>query len=283
MQINKGLLYFGFDKRYKMIYTKTKGKRQFMVDTHAHLQDEKFEDQQAVIKGALEANVNKIICSSSDLNTSKQAVRLAQRYAEVYATVGVHPHDAKTYCSKVEDEIKLLAQNKKVVAIGEIGLDYHYMYSSKEEQINAFIKQIDLAYELNLPIVIHSREATGDTMEILRNNLHKLKNGVCIHCFNMSLEILKEIDKYGFYISVGGIVTFKNASNIIDIVKNCDINKLMLETDAPYLTPAPFRSKINEPKYVKITAEKIAEIKIMTVEEIDNITTKNAYKFFKIL
>lgn len=253
-----------------------------MIDTHAHLQDEKYTNIEELIQNARKEGVNTIICASSDLHTSMKAVDISNKYSEVYATIGVHPHDAKTYCEKVENELINLAKGEKIVAVGEIGLDYHYMYSSIDEQKLAFLKQIELANMLKLPIVVHSREATGDTVDILKSNLDKLKNGVCIHCFNMSVEILREITKWGFYISIGGIVTFKNASNIIDVIKECDINKLMLETDSPYLTPVPFRSKINEPKYVKITAEKIAEIKGISVEEIDKITTKNAMQFFKI-
>lgn len=253
-----------------------------MIDTHAHLQDEKYTNVEELVQNARKEGVNTIICASSDLHTSIKAVDISNKYSEVYATIGVHPHDAKTYSEKVEKELINLAKGEKVVAVGEIGLDYHYMYSSVDEQKQAFLKQIELANILNLPIVVHSREATGDTINILKSNLDKLENGVCIHCFNMSVEILREITKWGFYISIGGIVTFKNASNIIDVVKECDINKLMLETDSPYLTPVPFRSKTNEPKYVKITAEKIAEIKGMSVEELDKITTKNAMRFFKI-
>lgn len=253
-----------------------------MIDTHAHLQDEKYTNIEELIQNARKEGVNTIICASSDLHTSMKAVDISNKYSEVYATIGVHPHDAKTYCEKVENELINLAKGEKIVAVGEIGLDYHYMYSSIDEQKLAFLKQIELANMLKLPIVVHSREATGDTVDILKSNLDKLKNGVCIHCFNMSVEILREITKWGFYISIGGIVTFKNASNIIDVIKECDINKLMLETDSPYLTPVPFRSKINEPKYVKITAEKIAEIKGISVEELDKITTKNAMQFFKI-
>lgn len=251
-----------------------------MIDTHAHLQDEKIEDLQKVIIQAQEEKVHTIICASADLESSQKAIQIAEKYDNVYASVGVHPHDAKTYSHEVENEIKNLAKHKKCVAIGEIGLDYHYMFSQKQEQKVAFEKQIDIAYNLGLPVVIHTREASGDTLEILRANLNKLKNGVCIHCFNMSLEILKEIMGYGFYISIGGIVTFKNAKNVIDIVNACDINKLMLETDTPYLTPEPFRREVNAPKYIPVIAKKIAEILGKEQSEIAHITTQNAKRFF---
>ena len=251
-----------------------------MVDTHAHLQDPKLQNVEEIVNGAQLAGVNKIVCASCDLETSKTAVEFANAFRGVYATIGYHPHEAKGFDESSINQLKELAQNKKVVAIGEIGLDYFYMFSSKECQKEVFLKQIDLANELKLPIVVHSREETADTLEILRNNRQKLQHGVCIHCFNMSLEILREITSYGFYISIGGIVTFKNANNILQVAKECPSDKFMLETDTPYLTPVPFRSKTNEPKYVVNTAQKIAEIRGLTLEEVDELTTQNANRFF---
>ena len=175
-----------------------------------------------------------------------------------------------------------LSKNKKVVAIGEVGLDYFYEFCSREQQKRAFIDQIKLADSLNLPLVIHTRDASGDTMKILRENLQYLTNGVVIHCFNMSLEILKEILSYGFYISLGGAITFKNARGLLDIVREVDINRLMLETDCPYMAPEPFRGTINEPKNVEYVARKIAELKNMTIEDVKKVTTLNAERFFKI-
>lgn len=253
-----------------------------MIDTHAHLQDEKMLPCDVVIENANKAGVNKIICSSSDIETSKKAVLIANNYECVYATVGVHPEEANTFNETSLKELEKLAEDKKVVAIGEIGLDYHYEFATRETQKSVFIKQINLANKLGLPIVVHTRDASGDTMEILRANLDKLKNGVCIHCFNMSLEILKEIMGYGFYISIGGIVTFNNAKNVLDIVKACDINRLMLETDSPYISPVPFRGGINEPKNVVYSAKKMAELREMLFEDFDKITTDNAMRFFNI-
>lgn len=253
-----------------------------MIDTHAHIQDSRYENIDTLITNAKKAGVDKIICASADLDSSKKACLIASSYNEIYATVGVHPEEAGDFTDESLNELEMLSKNNKVVAIGEIGLDYHYIFASKEVQKEVFLKQINLADKLNMPIVIHSRDATGDMMEIIRANLSKLKNGVCFHCFNMSLEILKEIMAYGFYISIGGIVTFKNANNILDIARECDVNRLMLETDSPYLTPVPHRSKTNEPAYVALTAEKIAELKNMSVWELDEITTKNAVKFFRL-
>ena len=210
------------------------------------------------------------------------AIKIAGEFDCVYATVGIHPEEANTFNEKSIEELKLLASNNKVVAIGEIGLDYYHEFASRDLQKEVFIKQVYLANELKLPIVIHSRESTGDLIEILKQLKDKLKYGVCIHCFNMSIEILKQITNWGFYISIGGIVTFKNAKNVIDVVKECDINKLMLETDSPYLAPVPLRGTINEPKNIVYTANAIAEIRGMKTDKLVKITTSNAKRFFKI-
>ena len=253
-----------------------------MIDTHAHLQDNMIDDYKRAIKDASEVGVKKIICSSSDIQSSKLAIKIAGEFDCVYATVGIHPEEANTFNEKSIEELKLLASNNKVVAIGEIGLDYYHEFASRDLQKEVFIKQVYLANELKLPIVIHSRESTGDLIEILKQLKDKLKYGVCIHCFNMSIEILKQITNWGFYISIGGIVTFKNAKNVIDVVKECDINKLMLETDSPYLAPVPLRGTINEPKNIVYTANAIAEIRGMKTDKLVKITTSNAKRFFKI-
>lgn len=253
-----------------------------MIDSHAHLQDEKFNNVKEIIESAKRGDVNKIVCASSSLITSLIAVKIANEYPCVFATVGVHPEEAGEWCEDVKQKIIQLSQDKKVVAIGEVGLDYCYEFCSREKQKEAFIEQIKLANSLKLPLVIHTRDASGDTMEIIRNNLQYLTNGVVIHCFNMSLEILKEILGYGFYISLGGAITFKNARGLLDIVRAVDINRLMLETDCPYMSPEPFRGKINEPKNVEYVARKIAELKNMSINDVKKITTLNAEKFFKI-
>ena len=252
-----------------------------MIDTHAHIQDEMISDYKEVLQRASEAGVEKIVCASSNLENSKKAVDIAIANVCVYATVGIHPEDANSYNENSLNELEKLTKNKKVVAIGEIGLDYYHEFASRDLQKEVFIKQIELAYKLKLPVVIHSRDASGDLMEIIRKYKDKLVYGACIHCFNMSLEILKEIMGYGMYISIGGIVTFNNARNVIDVVKNCDLDKLMLETDTPYLSPVPLRGIINEPKNVIYSAKKIAEIRGIDLKELESITTKNAERFFK--
>lgn len=253
-----------------------------MIDSHAHLQDEKFSNVEQIINNALNAGVDKIVCSSSSLSASLKAVEISGKFNNVFATIGVHPEEAGEWNERVKEKLAELSKNKKVVAIGEVGLDYFYEFCSREQQKQAFIDQIKLAYSLNLPLVIHTRDASGDTMEILRENLQYLTNGVVIHCFNMSLEILKEILSYGFYISLGGAITFKNARGLLDIVREVDINRLMLETDCPYMAPEPFRGTINEPKNVEYVARKIAELKNMTVEDVKKVTSLNAERFFKI-
>ena len=251
-----------------------------MIDTHSHLQDELIKDYALAIKNANNVGVNKIVCASSNISNSKLAIKIAGEFDCVYATVGIHPEDANTYNNTSILDLENLAQNKKVVAIGEIGLDYYHQFATKELQKKVFIEQIELAYKLKLPIIIHSREATGDLIDIIRVYKNKMIYGACIHCFNMSLEILKEITSYGLCISIGGLVTFKNAKNVIDIIKNCPLDKLMLETDTPYLAPEPYRGTINEPKNVAVIIQKIAQILEITTEELNRITTQNAERFF---
>ena len=252
------------------------------IDTHAHLTDKCFQDYvDDILEQSKQHGIEKIFCASYDKQSSIESVELAKKYNDVYAIIGVHPHDAKTYDEQLEKTIIQLAQNNKVVAIGEIGLDYHYDLSPRDIQKQVFEKQIDLAYQLGLPIVIHTREAIGDTMEILRKNKTKIQ-GALVHCFNASKEILREIMDMGFYVSYGGAVTFKNANGLLEAVKNTPLDRIMLETDCPYMTPVPYRGKTNFPKYIPIVAQKIAELKNISVEEIEIITTQNAQKFFKI-
>lgn len=253
-----------------------------MIDSHSHLQDEKYTNVKEIIGNAKKSGVDKIVCSSSSLKASKKAVEIAKQYDNVYATVGVHPEEAGEWSEQTKAEIENLAKERKVVAIGETGLDYYYEFCSREQQKYVFLEHIKLADALKLPLVVHTRDSSGDTMQILRENLKYLKNGVVIHCFSMSVEILKEVLSYGFYISLGGAITFKNARGLLDIVREVDINKLMLETDCPYMAPEPYRGTINEPKNVEYVARKIAELKNMSEEEVKKITTKNAEEFFKI-
>lgn len=252
-----------------------------MIDTHAHLTDEKFEGRVDEIISNFEVDgLTKVFTVGTDMQTSKDAVYLAEKNEKVYAIIGVHPDDLNTYNEK---ELETLAKSSnKVIGIGEIGLDYHYRDDNKTDQINVFISQLKLADRLNLPIVIHSRDAAGQTLEILKSNKHLLRNGGIWHCFNESLEIFREIKKLGLIVSLGGVTTFKNAKNSTYLIENMDLRDFVLETDCPYLTPEPFRGKVvNEPKYVKYTAQHIADIKQMSIDKLVKATDDNVYNLFK--
>lgn len=253
------------------------------IDTHAHLQDEKLINNiDRVVLNATENNVNKIICSSYDISSSEMSVEISNKFKNVYSTVGVHPEECKEYNIDVEEKLTQLAKDKKVVAIGEIGLDYHYTEENKETQKQVFIKQIILADKLNLPIVIHMRDATGDTMQIIRQYKNHLNNGGVFHCFNASKEILDEIIKLGFYVSYGGAITFNNANSLREIVKQTPLDRILTETDCPYMTPVPHRGEINEPKNINLIIKKISEIKNIEILELEKIIENNTKNIYKI-
>ncbi|MBQ3494429.1 MAG: TatD family hydrolase [Clostridia bacterium] len=250
------------------------------IDTHAHLGDERIIcDIQNVLEQAKNAGVGKIVCVGYDLQSSQQAVELSEKYENVYACIGVHPHDAKTYTNQVEQKLIELAEHPKVLAIGEIGLDYFYDLSPREIQKQVFVRQIELAKRLHKKIVVHMREATQDTMEILEQNRANIL-GAIVHCFNGSKETLERVMKMGFYVSYGGAVTFKNANGILEAVKNTPMNRILLETDCPYMTPVPHRGQTNYPKYITLVAQKICELKNMDIKQLEEITTQNAKNFF---
>lgn len=251
-----------------------------MIDVHAHLTDEKFDDINDVVTRAIEAGVQKIICSACDLVSSEKVISLAEKYESVYAVVGVHPENVDDFDEVAIKKLEKLAQNKKVVAIGEIGLDYYWRNDNKNKQIDAFVKQIKLANSLNLPIVVHSREAIGDTINVLQHN--KVLKESLLHCYSGSVESAKTLSQLGFSFSFGGVVTFKNAKTAVEVVESLPIEKIMLETDCPYLSPEPFRGKRNEPKNVVYIADKIAKIKGMKIEDVAEITTRNAKRMFNV-
>ena len=251
-----------------------------IVDTHAHLMDEMYDDDlNDVIKRCVDGNLKYVVNIGYSEATSRKAVEMANRYEWMYAVVGMHPDE----CNGDEpgmEFIKELANDKKVVAIGEIGLDYHYDSTNKENQKKAFIKQLQLANELRLPVVIHSRDADMDMLEILR--AHKIENGFVMHCFSSSVEVAKEVLKLGAYISLAGTVTFKNARNLLEVAKMVPEDRLLVETDCPYLTPEPNRGKRNEPVNVWDTAKKVAELREISLEELCEKTNKNAEIFYRI-
>lgn len=255
---------------------------EYIIDSHAHLCDSRFdEDRQEIIDNLEKDKVKLVIIPGTNLETSISAVDLANKNERIYALVGTHPHDAKDYTKETREKYKKLAlENKKVLAIGEIGLDYHYEYSPVEKQKEVFIDQIELAKELDLPIVIHSREAFGDTYQILKDHAKGMK--VLLHSFNETWDDLTKYLELGFYISLGGMSTFKNAGNLVRVAERVPIDRVLLETDAPYLTPVPHRGKRNEPKYTHIVAERLAKMRVEDLSYIKEETNKNTMKFFGI-
>ena len=283
-----------------------------LFDSHSHYNDEKFnEDKEQILYKVYEAGVTKLICAGYNLEASKKAVEIANAHNFVYATVGISPNDIPTllqentekydnteqknnkeYANNIEqenikkelqeqlNEIYKLAKDPKVLAIGEIGLDYYWNKENKEIQKIAFKKQIELANKLNLPIVIHTREAIFDTLEILKTN-PVINKGV-FHCCPLNLDLIKEGLKLGFYISFAGPITFKNSKNAVDAINAVPLDKILIETDSPYLAPEPKRGTRNDSRNVIYMAEKIAGVKGLPVEEIAKLTYENAEKIFKI-
>lgn len=245
-----------------------------LFDTHVHLNDEVYENYDKIIKEALKENVNKMMVIGFDLNSSIKAVKIAKEYPFIYAAIGIHPSEAnKEYESDLIELEKLICD--KVVAIGEIGLDYHYDGVIKNNQKDLFVKQLKIAKKYNLPITIHSRDACKDTVDILKEHKDCYKKGI-MHCYAYSYETSKELEKLGFIFAFGGVVTYKNAKEIKEVISRINIEKIILETDAPYLTPTPYRGKTNEPKYIKYVAEEISKIKGLPIEMVEDITYKNS-------
>ncbi len=253
-----------------------------LFDTHAHYNDQRFEeDRHEIIRNAHEEGVSYILNASSDIPSISFSVSLSQEYDFVYAAVGVHPHNAAEIDESLLETLKEYAKMPKTVAIGEIGLDYYYDNSPREIQKYWFARQIGLAKSLNLPIIVHDRDAHEDVMNIIKAEDAKAVGGV-MHCFSGSVEMARDLLDMNFYISIGGPVTFKNAKKAIEAVKYVPMDRLLIETDSPYLTPEPFRGKRNYSGYVGLVAEKIAGIKGVTFEEIAEITTNNAKRLFGI-
>ncbi|MEH7650572.1 TatD family hydrolase [Bacillus safensis] len=253
-----------------------------LFDTHAHLNAEQYnEDLEQVIERAKSEKVEKIVVVGFDRPTITRAMELIEEYDFIYAAIGWHPVDAIDMTDEDLAWIKDLSQHEKVVAIGEMGLDYYWDKSPKDVQKEVFRRQIALAKEVNLPIVIHNRDATEDVGTILKEEGAAEVGGI-MHCFTGSLETAKACMEMNFYISFGGPVTFKNAKKPKEVVKEIPSDRLLIETDCPYLTPVPFRGKRNEPSYVKYIAEQIAELREISFEELAELTTKNAKKVFRI-
>ena len=250
-----------------------------IFDSHAHYDDEQFDLDRNELLVSFENNgVSGVVCCGVNIETSKFAVELSHKYDFVYSAVGFHPLENSEYKDGDLEIIKELAKDPKCVAIGEIGLDYHYEKESRENQLLLLEKQIELAKELDLPILFHDRESHEDTLNILK----KYKPKGVLHCFSGSVEMAKEIIKLGMYIGLGGAVTFKNAVKPCEVAKFVPSDRLLLETDAPYMTPVPFRGKRCDSLHIPYTAEKIAELRGVTAKEILDITDKNARTLFNL-
>ncbi len=250
------------------------------IDTHCHLEMNAFHhDREAVIQRAKDAGLEALITIGSDFESNRKAIELAEKYSFVYASVGIHPHDAKSFNTETVKQLKLWCKNKKVVAIGETGLDYHYNHSPREIQRKVFIQHLELAKEIGLPVVIHSRDAKDDTIKMLMDT--ETNCGV-LHCFSGDEEMAERAIRMGLYISFAGTVTYKNAQRLREIVKRIPDDCILTETDAPYLTPVPHRGKRNEPAYIIHTASTLAEIREVTIEDMARITTLNGRMLFQI-
>lgn len=251
-----------------------------MIDTHTHINciDDFSIDE--ILKNASDNGVEKLIVPSAYASDIDIVAELASKYENVFGLLGIHPSEVKDWTDDLIDKIKESAKSPKIVGIGEIGLDYYWDKSFNDLQKEVFIKQINLANELNFPISVHDREAHKDSFDILTEFN---KNSIVImHCFSGSVEFMHECVKQGWYIAIGGVVTFKNAIKMKEVAKEVPLDKLLIETDAPYLTPVPYRGKTNQPAYVKYVAEEIANLRNTSFEEIDEQTTKNAKLVFKI-
>ena len=256
-------------------------------DSHSHYNDEKFdEDREQIINDTYNAGITKFVCAGYNIKSSLDSLELSKKYDFIYSICGISPNDipqTEQELWKSLDEITKLVQNnksKKLVAIGEIGLDYYWNKENKELQEQAFIKQIELANKLELPIVIHSRDASVDTINIIEEN--KVNKAGIFHCCQQNQEMIKNALRLGYYISLAGPVTFKNAKNSADIIQMIPMDKLLIETDSPYLAPEPNRGKRNDCRNVKYVAQKIADVKGITLEEVAKVTYENAMRIFEI-
>lgn len=252
-----------------------------IIDSHCHLYDEKLrEDLPRILKEINEQNIF-CVCCGADIETSQKCSVIAKENKNIFATVGYHPEYVASFKDKDILKLELLSKEEKIVAIGEIGLDYYYEKETKNRQKEMLISQILLADKLGLPCVFHVREAMGDFLEIIKQNKNCFKYSAVVHSFSGSEEVAKILLDLGFYLGVNGIVTFKNARTIKEVLKSVPMERILIETDSPYLTPEPYRGRINEPKYVEFVAKKVAEIKGLSVEEVIRISAENTRKLFR--
>ena len=247
-------------------------------ESHAHYDDKQFDDdREAVIEGLIESGIDHVINVGCDMNSSKMSIEMAKKHEFMYCAVGVHPHGVSDMSESDIIQLKEYSKEEKVVAVGEIGLDYYYDYAPREKQRYWFERQMELSLEVDLPVIIHSREATEETFEIVKKS--GVRKGV-VHCYLGSLETARAYAELGFSIGIGGVVTYKNAKNLLNVVEHMPISRILIETDAPYLSPEPKRGKRNNSKYLKYVTEKIALIKEMTPKEVAEATSENAKLLF---
>ena len=256
-------------------------------DSHAHYDDEKFnEDREKIIKDTFESGITKFVCAGYNIPSSLFSLELSKKYEYIYSICGISPNDVpqseQELWKSIDEIIQIVKEknSKKLVAIGEIGLDYYWNKENSDLQKQAFIKQIELANEMNLPIVIHSRDASVDTIDIIRN--HRVKKAGIFHCCQLNQELVRQALELGYYISFAGPVTFKNSKNAPDVVKMVPLDRILIETDSPYLSPEPNRGKRNDCRNVKYVAQKIADIKEISLEEVAKKTYENAMRIFEI-
>lgn len=249
-------------------------------DSHAHYNDSQFdEDREELLSDLKNHNVGYIVNIGADMPSSLESIKLAEKYDFIYVSVGVHPHEAKSVKEEDYEQLKKWLENEKVVALGEIGLDYHYDFSPRDIQREVFVRQLKICENITKPVIIHSREACQEVFDIIKSS--NVRKGV-VHAYSGSAELAKEYVKLGFYIGIGGVITFKNAKKLIEVVENIPIERILIETDSPYLTPVPFRGTRNNSKYLKEIVEKISEIKQISHKEIEEISFENAKNFFGI-
>ncbi len=251
----------------------------FVIDSHAHMLSQYYKDIGSVVQAAADVKVKAMVIPAVNLATCQEAIDVANLSTNLFAAIGHHPHEANEYDARSEDRLYELAKSPKVVAIGETGLDFYYNLSTKDEQIRAFTSQLGIAKELNKPVIVHCRDAFDEIFDIITKVGHKL--GV-FHCFTGEPSMLEKIDELGFYISFSGIVTFPKSSQIQETARLMKIDKLLVETDCPYLTPVPYRGKPNEPKYILHTLAKIASLRNLSVDEMAEITSSNTIRLFSL-
>ena len=252
-----------------------------IIDTHAHYDDEQFDtDRDELLKSMHDGGIGLIVNAASTLESWEKIQRLTEEYPFVYGAVGIHPDEAGTLTEEHMSEMERLSDLEKIVAVGEIGLDYYWDNESHDVQKKWFIRQLELAKGKDMPVIIHSREAAADTMDIMRGYASGMR--AVIHCYSYSVEMAREYVKMGYYIGIGGVVTFKNAKKLVNVVKEIPLTSIVLETDCPYLAPVPYRGKRNSSLYLPYVAEKIAEIKGVSIEEVVRQTEENSRMLYDL-